>query len=239
MSLWAERLEGEWRLAWESHSDRTDTGVDVELPCPTTDLMAMDTAARFAVSGEGGTIYLSPKLADRPVVSQPERPFYLPAKEAVDVYIGTPLWLSIALEEGGRALEDLPILRPSDTWFGPDTRTGEICYASRTACRLRLADVQRKPHRALTRVTIRNEADHELFLERIKLPVQVLSLYQAEDSSMWTEDIELRHLQNEELAAVRVTDGAPRAVENKERLCPPRQVSVGNLVVRAFSTLFQ
>lgn len=67
-------------------------------------------------------------------------------------------------------------IRPSDTWFGPTTSEGEPCYASKTVCRLRVEDVPLRPHRCLTKVTLRNRADDSLSLDRLKLPVNALAL---------------------------------------------------------------
>ena len=74
------------------------------------------------------------------------------------------------------------IFRPTDTWFGPDTQSGSLCYASRSFHRVRLAQVPTLPHRATIEVVVHNLSDSMLSLERMLISVQHLSLYLTEEA---------------------------------------------------------
>jgi hypothetical protein len=89
-----------------------------------------------------------PMLADRPVVVRARQSVFIPPGEEAMLYLSTPVWVSIDLGEPARALREIPVLRLSDTWFGPSTREGELCYAARTHARNHLDQVPRRPHRA-------------------------------------------------------------------------------------------
>lgn len=239
MTLWIQRLRGEWRVAWES-AGAAAGGVAVDVPCADeVDLLALPSVARFGVSGEGETIDLQPRLADRPVVTHPERPFYVPAREKVTVYVSTPLWLAVTDGDSKRTIEELPIERPSDTWFGPDTMHGVLCYATTTACRLQLEDVRVRPHRAITEVVIDNATAKELLLERMQLPVDYLGLFLARDGALWTPDIEFHHEEGQELQPLEVKRSSAQAGEGRPLVTPPRRRAAGNVLVRAFSSLFE
>jgi hypothetical protein len=71
-----------------------------------------------------------PRLADRSVVIKPVDPIYIPAGQRGTLYISTPLWISGFVEGQKEPLFDIPVILPKDTWFGPDHRTGEMCYAT-------------------------------------------------------------------------------------------------------------
>ena len=116
-----------------------------------------------------GEIALTPALADRPVVARPEKPFCLPAGAEAVVYVSSPLWVVLSTAQDLK-LAEIPIVRPSDTWLGPSTREGELCYASRTFLRLSLDNLPRRPHRATSMVRILNHADTALPLRALKLP---------------------------------------------------------------------
>ena len=94
--------------------------------------------------------------------------------------------------------------RPSDTWFGPSTLEGELCYESKTAVRFNLDNVPRRPHRAISVVRIRNRTDTQLSLERLKIPLPNLSLFGTEDGQLWTESITLERDEDGENATVKL-----------------------------------
>jgi hypothetical protein len=120
--------------------------------------------SRYSVRQTESQVSLQPALADRPVVSRPEDPLYVPPGESVTLYLSTALWILIELAESDRLLQELPSFRMSDTWFGPSTVDGEFCYATRTAGRVRLENVPRRYHRAVTPLRIRNTAKDALAL---------------------------------------------------------------------------
>jgi hypothetical protein len=238
MTVWIARLHNEWRIAHASEPRGSDDEVAVEVPLrEPVDLSPMDTLIRFGISGTSPDLRIEPRLADRAVVSSPDRPFSIPAGQDIAIFVGTPLWLSLAVGTPASELLQLPIQRPSDTWFGSPT-SGELCYASRTACRLRLDELPARPHRALTTVLLRNRADTPLPLERIRLPVMHLSLYASADGFLWTEDVELERAADADLLPLAIHPGAPRSAPAAILVAPPRRKNHGNMMFRAFSSLF-
>ncbi|RMH38173.1 MAG: hypothetical protein D6689_19995 [Deltaproteobacteria bacterium] len=241
--MWIQRLEGEWRVASDVSADPDGDRARVALPVAPSaepiDLLAFDTLARFGVSDRAEEIVLQPQLADRPVVTRPERPFFIPAGERVSTFVGSPLWLRI-LESGGGGgamLTEFPLVRPSDTWFGPNPTDGELCYASRTTCRLRLDEIVRRPHRAITRVTITNRSANPLRLERMKVPVGVLGLYAGDDVALWTQDVDLAVEADGDVVPLTVRPGPPE-LAGGPAVAPPRRQPEARSVLRAFSSLF-
>jgi hypothetical protein len=84
-------------------------------------------------------------------------PLYVPPAEIATIFVRSPLWLRIEVGDALIALQEVPMLRPSDTWFGPTTMEGELCYASQTYARLNLEKLPIGPHHAGTQVTIQIE----------------------------------------------------------------------------------
>jgi hypothetical protein len=240
LTLWIQRFAREWRIAYVRSSDPMASEVEKTVPAPAETIEpAIDASlSRYSFRQTHRELELVPLLADRSVVSRPETPFYIPAGEELTLYISSPLWVRVMVGEPPTMLQELPIYRPSDTWFGPSTREGELCYASRTHCRLRLEDVPFRPHRAVTPVLIRNRGERELHLERLSLPVPYLSLYRDADGRLWTEPVTLDHEPNAEMASMKLGQGpAPEAKKAKE-VSGPRRRAEANLLVRAFSALF-
>ena len=90
---------------------------------------------RFATVPDDQRITLEPVLADRPVVVRPDPALELPPGQSVTFYVSTPAWVRL-LAARATPLVAIPVVRPSDTWFGASTMEGQLCYASRTSARL-------------------------------------------------------------------------------------------------------
>jgi hypothetical protein len=179
-----------------------------------------------------------PRLADRTVVVRPEVPFFIHRAEEVALYVSTPVWVELSVGDG-RPLEEIPVFRPSDTWMGVDTTSGELCYASRTLARMEPSELVILAHRAYTEVVVRNDSPEPLFLERMSIPVRNLELYAGNDHVLWSSNVTVRQEKPGELADVRIGAGAPAACRGGMRLVEARDVVSGNVAVRAFSALFR
>ncbi len=243
-TLWVFRTAQEWRVLYRAEGDplRGDSGVVV--PIDDEAWRAVEAEAdgdasvkrqRHSFRSTAPTVTLQPVPADRAVVVRPEHPLSVPAGEEVTLYVSTPLWIRV--ETASKALQEIPSHRPSDTWFGPSTREGELCYASRTAGRLRLANLPLRMHRAVTPLLVRNGADESLPLERVHVPTQYLALYRAEDDVLWTQALTVDRKRSGEGAEVRVETGAPKEAPRATRLQEPREELKKGLVVSTFRAI--
>ena len=238
-SVWITRSDSEWRVAHEYSSHDEDRPVEWRVDfgrCQPADAAVL---SRYIFGRTSPRLSLKPVLADRPVVTKPHTPFYIPSGIDATIFVSTPLWVRIEVNDPPVFLQELPIVRPSDTWFGSSTLEGEICYATRTSARLRLEEVPRRPHRAITPVMIRNRASSNLFLERLSIPVPFLALYGDAQGLLWTEPLTLIRETETEMAEVRLAEDPPAHAETPVRLMEPRQKPETGMLVRAFSSIFK
>jgi hypothetical protein len=173
------------------------------------------------------------------VVIRPRDPLFLLSGQETVMYLSTPLSLRVQVGEPAALLREVAMLRLSDTWFGPSTREGEICYAGRTHARHDLAEVPRRAHRAITPLKIVNHAASVLPLDRISLPVPLLSVYGAADGRLWTEGVSLQRASDSDMATLKIDRSPPAYAGEVVRLAGPRQPAARGGVVRAFSLLFK
>ncbi len=188
---------------------------------------------RFSTASTG--LRLVPRLADRPVVVRPELPLRVLPGEEAPVLLSTPLWLRVETDDG-RLLHEFPMSRPSDTWFGPSTLEGELCYAGRTRARPLEALTAGPPARARTRLFLRNLESAPLEVSRIALPVRRLALFAGAHGGLWTEDVVVvRQTEGEGAIEVEVRDGPPEGLVGPEPVAEPREPRRIRIVRRALS----
>jgi hypothetical protein len=192
---------------------------------------------RYGFSSAPAVISLQPLLADRPVVVSPESPISLPSDEEITLYVSTPAWIAISIGDPPVPVIDVALQRPSDTWFGPSTMRGELCYAVRTSARMRLENLPIRPHRVVSSVRITNRGNTNLAFERVKIPMTQMSVFGAADGQLWTQTIDLERYQDEQDATVRLgTDPPPQAVD-ASLLHGPRTPAERGVLISAFSDL--
>lgn len=248
-TLWLYRTDREWRVihrpsAEPGSPDPLANRSGASIPVPEEELASVLNAGddrlqttRHSFRETEPSIDVKPALADRPVVSRPEHPLHVPSGETVTLYLSTALWIRVTLPESSRCLQELPSYRMSDTWFGPSTVQGELCYATRTAGRLRRESLPIRLHRALTPLRIKNTAEDALPLERVQLPAPHLSLYATPEGLLWTQTVTMTRTEGAEGAGVQIRDGSPVEVDRAELIQEPRQKSEKRLFTSTFSTL--
>ncbi len=238
LTLLVQHLPGEWQIFHNSEEENEDNAISWNMNETDQSPDDLNKTSRYIFRREAQQIEIKPALADRPVISRPRSPFNLPAGEEVTLYVSTPLWIEICAGESPKKLEEIAIQRPSDTWFGPSTREGELCYASRTSCRHNLEEIPLRPHRAITPVHIKNRADTTLLIERLSLPVPMLPLFANKDGVLWTPKVTLIRDRDGDMAALRIDDNAPQEASNACLINPPRKTAGVGTLVRAFGSLF-
>lgn len=224
VDLWVQRKAHEWRIMVQRRPDRLDRQAQVVMPAdppqPTLEL----EVHRYGADRTTGWLAVRPVLAPRPVVCRPDTPFVLLPGSAVRAYVGTPLWARVQAA-GGPLLHEVDLYRPSGTWFGPDTRQGELCYANRTRLKLDAAELHHVPTRAITPVHLSNDGDQPLLVRQLNLPLPKLELGVAPDGTLWTEPVRFRSQQggqvtvdiDETPADRRLQVLAPPRIERRER----------------------
>lgn len=235
--LGIERRAHEWNIA--SHSSNESDKTNLKIASEECSAFPPEHLQfrRFIFHQSTTAITLTPILADRPQVSRAEIPFYLPANESVTIYVSSPAWVRLEAGSLNVFLDEIPSMRLSDTWYGPNTREGELCYSNLTFCRTHLTDLPVRPHRVLTPVIIHNHAKTPLLLERLSLPLPYLSIYADSSGGLWTEEIVVRNEAHDK-HIVKQSKGAPGIAPNASLVSQPRSaLKPHNLMTLFYSLL--
>ncbi len=240
-----ERRASDWRVWHATEGDAYVVAAD-RLAAVADDPPESAPTLRFSFADSPDTLHVRPRLADRPVIVRPESPLVVPPGETVTLYASTPVWMALKFEvrrtRRRRAPEtdltvvaELPTARPTDTWFGPNTRVGELCYAVRTAARTEVADLPLRPHRAVTALTVVNRADTPLDVTRIEVPMPFLALHVDGRGRLWTDAVRFEREPDEDTTVQPVAftpDGGEQLAE--PRTSPTLSQTLSRTVSRLF-----
>ena len=241
-SITIRRDTAEWKI-WDHRSAQESMSQYCQqLPCrpdfePSETLASDVTLIRLLQGPEENKLIIKPALADRFIVVSPSAALHLLPGEAATLYVSTPLWFTARTSENSKPVIDLPFWRPSDSWFGPSTREGEMCYAKYTDARLDLNLLEQKQHRAVTPVHVINQAEDVLAFERINIPVPLLTLYADTENQLWTNQLTLT-LNDERDIEVDIAQVAPFDSLVPEPVNTPRTPSGKRTLMRNLSSLF-
>jgi len=226
---------GEWEFMWHRDPDPMASSSSFSSPSPVEPDPEDHESRRYALRQTSALLNLRPRLADRPVIARPASPLHIPPNQETTLYVSTVVWLNALSED--IVLLEMPIHRPSDTWFGSDTISGELCYASRTQARTSSDLLNHLPHRAITPIVIVNEAGTPLQVEQLRVPVPFLSLYASPEGHLWTESIRLARGADSTEASLELLGGGSLPAEC-QRVAEPREAAPRHSLVRSFSRLF-
>ncbi len=232
-------MSTEWQIAHEriDDSDNNNTVWSIN----DTDVLpeSLTENSRYVFHDSKEALLVMPLLPDRPVISRPATPFNLTAGEEVTLFVSLPLWMELAVDTSPKKiLKTIAIQRPSDTWFGPSTLEGELCYASTSHCRLSLEEIPQRPHRVITPVLIRNMADTSLALERLYIPAPLLSLYASSNGQLWTPQVSLVRNKDGEMAELEINNVPPKEAQAVSLVSEPRKTQASGTLIRAFNAVF-
>lgn len=227
LHLTVERTTFSWSIAWQYSPNSITSG-----PTP----RVLDKNERsFAFHRSSGTLKVVPLLADRPVVVRPIHDIAVAPGDMVQFYVTTSLW--VGLRAGEQELLEFAGVKPKETWFGPNTVKGELCYAGRLPLCHDATDFLDLPHRAITPLLIHNRSTEPLGVVRLRLPVPRLPLHRGEDGRFWTSQVAV-HCMGDSEVEVEVVPHAPAEAGPALLVSPARDQSKPGVVSRAFNSVF-
>lgn len=240
LRLAIHHMEKEWQISYQRDGNDEALANKVSFSRGEFDAASFASTTRHIFKKATTKLELKPQLADRTVVTRPATPISLAPGEEVTLYISSPLWVQFEIAgKSENILEDIAIHRPSDTWFGPSSREGELCYASKTGGRINLDKLPVRPTRAITPLMVVNRASDKLLIDRVALPVPLLSLYATPEGFLWTQPATLIRDDDGDMAELKLGKDAPKEAKGAERINKPRQQPEKGMLVRAFSSIFE
>ena len=222
------------RLALTVRRSREECWLDYRYVNEPRSVYAVDEqqSRRFLLSRCDQPLRIAPQLADRPIVARPMMPTELLPKERATLYLSAVLWARISV--GEQLLAELATQRMSDTWFGATLHHGELCYASQTRALLRFDNAPANAFRAIVPVTIDNQGEDSVTIERINVPIPHLTLY-CDGNKFWTSSLTILREKLLDTAKLHIEATPP---PNATVVAMPRRPIRGGVFDRAIDLLF-
>ena len=232
-----QRLNKEW-IVWNKEvGSENSTQINIS-SLKTAKTLSNIPYSRHLVSQTKDNINISPMLADRSIVARPSHALNIQPGAYVELFISSPLWFLMRLDSEATPIVDIPFLRPSDSWFGPSTMEGELCYAKYTDAKVNLDLIEKRAHRAITPVLIKNQHTETLVIERINLPAPFLSLYVDEQQCFWTQEVEITYHSDTEKDGLKLKNSPPqRDSGNMQLVTNARHATDNNQFAKSIKSL--
>ena len=115
---------------------------------------------------------------------------------------------------------------------------GELCYSKYTDAKITLDNIQKRSHRAITTISISNEHDELLTIERISLPTPLLDLYFDSNNQLWTDTVSLIHHLDGDRPSFGIKSLAKESAKIELTLISPaREIADSNTFMRSIKSL--
>ncbi|MCX4027768.1 hypothetical protein H0A36_23300 [Endozoicomonas sp. SM1973] len=203
-----KRQPHEWQVHYKHFNINPEAERNEVLTwCGECSLTDDDNFKRFVFSRTHKDLTITPTLPDRNLVAKPIVSITLMPEEQITLYVSVALWLRVSVKsptiesinnnkDDYKTLCELPIRELSNTWFGPNTLEGELCYASKTHALVNQESLTLKPYRAIVPVSVINNQPEILKVEKINIPVPALGLYRNSSGLFWASGVTLVKLKN-------------------------------------------
>lgn len=219
LSLALRRAQGELRARVERHGEPENDG----------------RWTRWAADLERVT--LTPTHAARPLVVEPDDPFWLVKGSEARIYVRVPVWVRLEGHVDGEthSLLHLPSAVASDTWWGT-LAEGELCYWLPTRARRVLEASDILPHLVICPLQLVNHSEADLHVEKIALRVAYLSLF-AHGEGLWSDETRVVYIGDAEGSRIEMAGSAPVEAPGASLLTPPARPMARGFRARTFRRL--
>lgn len=181
-------------------------------------------------------VSVAPLFPERPLVVEPEDPFWLLRGSEARIYVRVPIWVGLTGHgHVDHTLLRLPSVVASDTWWGTLSE-GELCYWLSTRARRELAPGEVTPHMAVCPLQLVNHSEDDLHVEKIALRVAYLGLY-GHGGGLWSDETRVVYTGDLDGSRLDMAGHAPPEAEGASLISSPARRMERGFRARTFRRL--
>lgn len=204
LDFYVEKISTEIRMRWMTTNDWLDNSFRYQFPFTGMSPENLLKEKRFAFSESSPRLKVLPCLGELPFVVKPDTTFMILPGEKAKIYLSTPMNIRLLNQEKSLVIDEIPVLHRVKTWFGESPTHGQLCYFTRIHAALLEENLPFRPHRALTHVYIENSSGKPIPIEKLKIPVNYLTLYQQARGVFVTSSLSVRIDPHENLKDLKI-----------------------------------
>jgi hypothetical protein len=192
LDLYIEKIHNEIRLRWMTSNDWMDASFHYQYPFQGMFPERLLSEKRFAYKGKKPRLLVVPCLGEKPFVAKPDNTFMVLPGEQAQIYMSTPMNIRIIDMGNKQIIDEIPVIHRTQTWFGETPTYGQLCFFTNIKAALHEENLPFRPHRAMTYVIIENRSKVPIPIERLKIPVNYLTLYQDDRGLFVTSSLKVK-----------------------------------------------
>ena len=192
LDFYLEKIETEIRVRWMTSNDWMDSSFHYQFPFTGMFPENLLTEKRFAYSEKAPLMKVAPCLGERPFIVKPDTTFMVLPGEKAKIYLSTPMSIRLTDLNFKQVIDEIPVLDRVKTWYGETPTQGQLCFFTRIHAALIEENLPFRPHRALTHLYIENSSKKPIPIEKLKIPVNYLTLYQEDRGLFVTSSLSVR-----------------------------------------------
>ncbi len=192
LDLYIEKNRNEIRLRWMTTNDWMDNSFHYQFPFESLIPQNLLQERRYASTASSPVLQVVPYLGEKPFVVKPDTSVIILPGEKAKIFLSTPMNIRLIDATTQQIIDEIPVLNRVKTWFGESPTDGELCFFTRIRAALTEENLPFRPHRAVTHLFIENSSKESLPIEKLKIPVNILDLYQDDRGLFITSSLSLK-----------------------------------------------
>ncbi len=237
-TLYVQRQSQQWRLYKQArpHAQcNLDQALVVSQRIPLPDNLEM---VKSWMSGEQeSTLRIVPCMADRNLVLNLDKPIVVPAGRRPKFYLALPLMYQLYIGNSKQPFYEFLIEKLPLSWFGSNTRRGELCYQFEAEVLQDYEQTAPIPHRAMLELRLCNRDTDHLSIDRINLPAQFLPVYKVDGNRYWTTALTITNEKLTDELSLHYAKSVPCRYDSLQLVSESRLRSEARTILRALEAI--
>ncbi|RUO29815.1 hypothetical protein CWE12_07530 [Aliidiomarina sedimenti] len=196
-----------------------------------------NTWQRWSNAEQESTLRIVPCMADKNLVARPTQPILIPHGRKPYFYVSLPLMYQLYIGNNKRPLIEFFVEKLPLTWFGSNTRRGELCYEIESGLVQSIDELPAAPHRAILEVRVHNRDPEHLSIDKLNLPAQFLPVYRVDGQHYWTCPLTITNEKLTDELSLHYGKSVPCRHEQLQLISEPRMRSEARTILRALEAI--
>lgn len=237
-TLYIQRQSHQWQLSrvplQHPHcllSSELSLNRDVSVPSDAEMLQ------RWTSGEQASSLRIVPAMAEKNLVTQFGQPMMIPVGSRPSFYVSLPLQYQLYIGNGKHPFYEFFIEKLPLTWFGSNTRRGELCYQFATEITPDPDIHLQVPHRVVLELRLCNRDSEHLLIDKMNLPAQHLPVYRVDTKSFWTTSLTITNEKLTDELSLHYSKTVPCRHDLLQLISEPRVRSEARTILRALEAI--